>query len=358
MLWMGALIMSTAALNGSAPGSDGRATARPGDTGRPSDTGRPGDAGRRGDTGKTSAAGRAVERRTELAAFLRSRRERISPQDVGLPPGHRRRTSGLRREEVAQLAGVGVTWYTWLEQGRPINASSQVLDAIARTLLLDAVERVHLFRLADVAGNDAIAGCVDCPLPAEVQDVLDAFTAVPASVVNERFDVLAWNAMYATVFPRVANAPVEDRNTLLAALTGPPCCNAISDPGVMCDVMIGHLRANYGKHVGDPAWSHFIRRLEAASPAFAKVWAEHDVAAPSSYVKGFRHPAVGPIRAISSSFAVSAVPGARMVVYTPSDATSRMALERLAAGEGDGAHFPCWPVHDPAEHGLPAVARA
>src|ERR1700761_8910341 len=89
----------------------------------------------------------ASARRTELAAFLRSRRERIQPEDVGLPPGTRRRTSGLRREELAQLAGVGVTWYTWLEQGRKINASVQVLDAIARTLRLDASERAHLFPL-------------------------------------------------------------------------------------------------------------------------------------------------------------------------------------------------------------------
>src|SRR5487761_1525610 len=91
-------------------------------------------------------------RRSELAAFLRSRRERIAPEDVGLPAGHRRRTSGLRREEVAQLAGVGVTWYTWLEQGRPIHASTQVLDSIARTLKLDPDEHSHLFRLADVPG--------------------------------------------------------------------------------------------------------------------------------------------------------------------------------------------------------------
>ena len=96
--------------------------------------------------------GASTARRTELAAFLRSRRERISPEDVGLPVGTRRRTAGLRREEIAQLAGVGVTWYTWLEQGRPINASVQVLDAIARTLRLDATERGHLFRLADVPG--------------------------------------------------------------------------------------------------------------------------------------------------------------------------------------------------------------
>src|SRR5215472_18226759 len=124
-------------------------------------------------------------RRAELAAFLRSRRERIGPEQAGLPPAPRRRTPGLRREEVAQLAGVGVTWYTWLEQGRPINASTQVLDAIARTLRLDPVERTHLFRLADVPAGDQLASCADCPLPAEVQHVLDALAACPASVVNE-----------------------------------------------------------------------------------------------------------------------------------------------------------------------------
>ena len=93
---------------------------------------------------------RRAIRRSELAAFLRSRRERITPEDVGLPGGHRRRTAGLRREEVAQLAGVGVTWYTWLEQGRPIRASVQVLETVARTLRLDPIERQHLFRLAEV----------------------------------------------------------------------------------------------------------------------------------------------------------------------------------------------------------------
>ena len=104
-------------------------------------------------------------RRAELAAFLRSRRERITPEDVGLAPGIRRRTAGLRREEVAMLAGVGVTWYTWLEQGRPINASTQVLDAVARTLKLDQPEREHLYRLADVpeAKSAARRRCQDRP---------------------------------------------------------------------------------------------------------------------------------------------------------------------------------------------------
>src|ERR1700727_3517347 len=100
-------------------------------------------------TAPNGTASLASARRTELAAFLRSRRERISPEDAGLPPGTRRRTAGLRREEVAQLAGVGVTWYTWLEQGRPINASVQVLDAVARVLRLDQAGRVHLYQLAE-----------------------------------------------------------------------------------------------------------------------------------------------------------------------------------------------------------------
>src|SRR6266516_3640532 len=137
------------------------------------------------------------QRRAGLAAFLRSRRERISPEQAGLAPGTRRRTPGLRREEVAQLAGVGVTWYTWLEQGRQINASSQVLGAVARTLRLDPAEREHLFRLADIpdAASAAGAGGAGCEqVPADGQHMLNALVPLPASVLNERFDLLAWNA--------------------------------------------------------------------------------------------------------------------------------------------------------------------
>jgi hypothetical protein len=304
----------------------------------------------------TNGTSRAIERRTELAAFLRTRRERIRPEDVGLPPGSRRRTAGLRREEVAQLAGVGVTWYTWLEQGRPINASSQVLDAIARTLKLDAVERAHLFRLADVPGSDTRGPCSPgCPLPAEVQDVLDAFTAVPAHVVNERFDLLAWNDMYARIYPRVTSAPVSERNTLLATLTGPACCNPVGSADTVCKRMIGQLRAAYGRHVGDPAWTHFIRGLEAASPAFAKAWAGHDVAEPMTKVASFRHPGVGTVRVTTTSFAVSVPPGARMVVYTAADKGSRIALDKLAAGLGTDTHFPCWAAHEPERAALTAA---
>src|SRR3982751_4853363 len=130
-------------------------------------------------------------RRSELAEFLRSRRARLSPIDAGLPPARRRRTPGLRREEVAQIAGVGVTWYTWLEQGRPINASVQILDAIARTLRLDQAERAHLYRLAEVpAVPDPASSDILSP---EIQPILDSMALTPAAVYNGRYDVLAWN---------------------------------------------------------------------------------------------------------------------------------------------------------------------
>jgi transcriptional regulator with XRE-family HTH domain len=295
-------------------------------------------------------------RRTELAAFLRSRRERISPEDVGLPAGTRRRTAGLRREELAQLAGVGVTWYTWLEQGRPINASVQVLDAIAHTLRLDAIERAHLFRLADVPGAAAPADCEECTLPPEVQRILDA-VPYPASVLTERFDLLAWNRIYASLFPRLVGSPPSERNTLLSCLIGPSCCSPVPEKDMYSASLIAQLRNAYGKHVGDPAWTHFIRRLEALSPTFAAMWAAHDVAQPTSHTKRFRHPTLGVLTTKSTSFAVNAVPGARMVIYTPDDAHSEQAIARLAAGEELTARFPCWNSHDPERQLLTLAAN-
>jgi transcriptional regulator with XRE-family HTH domain len=303
----------------------------------------------------TMAATATAARRTELAAFLRARRERVSPEDVGLPPGIRRRTAGLRREELAQLAGVGVTWYTWLEKGRPINASVQVLDAIARTLRLDAVERAHLFRLADLPGAAAAADCADCPLPPEVQQVLDAIK-FPACVLTERFDVIAWNAVYAALFPGICEAPSGERNTLLVNLTAPSCCSPLQDQADHCLALVGQLRAAYGRHVGDPAWTHFIRRLEAVSPAFAQAWASHEVAQPARHTKRFRHPTAGHITATSTSFAVTAVSGARMVVYTPDDKPSAKALARLAEGAELDARFPCWDACHPERARLAPAA--
>ena len=133
-------------------------------------------------------------RREELGDFLRSRRERILPEQVGLPAGGRRRTPGLRREEVAQLAGVGVTWYTWLEQGRDINVSDQVLEAVARTLMFDNHERAHVMTLAGLGEFETARECQG--LPPTMQLLLDQLDPYPATVLNARHDVLAFNRAY------------------------------------------------------------------------------------------------------------------------------------------------------------------
>jgi transcriptional regulator with XRE-family HTH domain len=292
-------------------------------------------------------------RRAELAAFLRSRRERISPECAGLPPGPRRRTAGLRREEVAQLSGVGLTWYTWLEQGRPINASAQVLDAVARTLKLDQPEREHLYRLADVpeAGSAAEA---DGLLPPEIQQILDALATLPASVLNERFDLLAWNAAYAALFPGVVGAAPAERNTLWLTFTHAACCHPYINRASQVAMLVAQLRSAYGRHLGEPAWTGFVQRLQAASPEFGQMWERHEVAAPATYLKIFRHAAHDRLTMTTNSLAVLAAPGTRMVVYTPADGITRAAVASLIAGEGADAKYPCWSAHQhPAE---PAAA--
>ncbi len=286
-------------------------------------------------------------RRAELAAFLRNRRERITPECAGLAPGPRRRTAGLRREEVAQLSGVGLTWYTWLEQGRPINASTQVLDAIARTLKLDEPEREHLYRLADVPDATAPADA-EALLGPEIQHILDALATMPASVVNERFDLLAWNAAYAALFPGMVAAPREDRNTIWLTFTHAPCCHPYINRDSQIAMLVAQLRAAYGRHVGEPAWTGFIQRLHAASPQFAQMWERHDVAAPASYLKIFRHPAHDRLTMTTHSLAILAAPGTRIVVYTPADQATRAALACLIAGEGAEARYPCWAAHERA----------
>src|SRR5215469_4542320 len=208
----------------------------------------------------------AAGRRQELAGFLPSRRERIAPEQVGLPPASRRRTPGLRREEVAILAGVGVTWYTWLEQGRDINASPQVLDAVARTLLLDPHEREHLFRLADVPDGNGQAECRT--LPPTAQLLLDQLEPFPACIRNARFDILAWNQAFDTLLGPLADLPFEERNSLWLLFTSESCRSATLDWEEGTRRMVAEYRAAMAEHLAEPAWKCLVSRLSTASPEF------------------------------------------------------------------------------------------
>jgi transcriptional regulator with XRE-family HTH domain len=266
-------------------------------------------------------------RRHELAAFLRSRRERITPEQVGLKPSRRRRTPGLRREEVAQLAGVGVTWYTWIEQGRNVNASAQVLDAIARTLLFDAQERSHLFTLAGATDSPIEADLTS--LPRNAQLILDGLEPFPAVMANGRYDILAWNRVWGSAFPMLEDLPVEDRNALWLIFTHPHWREVIVDWDEAVERMVAQFRVSMGEHVAEPAWKSLVARLQRASAEFREVWARHDVQETDNRIKNFRHPTAGLLRLEYTSLWLGRRLGTRMTTYTPADAETAAKLDQL-----------------------------
>jgi transcriptional regulator with XRE-family HTH domain len=267
-------------------------------------------------------------RRRELAAFLRNRRERIRPEQVGLPPSRRRRTPGLRREEVAQLAGVGVTWYTWLEQGRDINASHQVLDAIARTLRFDAHEHAHLLTLAGLPNTTIAYQCQQ--LPSTAQLLLDQLEPYPACIVNARFDLLAYNRVYASFCPDVETIPVEDRNCLWLSFTNASWQAMLVDRDEAIGRMVAEFRAAMAEHLHEPAWKGLVARLHRASPEFTAVWERHDVQRTQSEAKRVRHPQLGLMRVEYTNLWLGHPLGNRIVAFTPADAATSKRLEALA----------------------------
>src|SRR5690349_1781601 len=221
----------------------------------------------------------ARRRRTELGEFLKARRAQLQPEDLGLVPGPRRRAPGLRREEVALQAGVGVTWYTWLEQGRPINASAQVLDAVAATLRLDGDAREHLYRLAEATPRRSWTA--DTVIPDAVTQTLHALDPLPAVLINGRFDVIESNRAHSGVFHEWHSLPCLHKNLLWCCVTEPSARCRFVNYDEEVPFMVARLRSAYGQHLGDPDWEDDIRRLSALSPEFAKLWARHEVATPA-----------------------------------------------------------------------------
>lgn len=268
-------------------------------------------------------------RRHELAGFLRSRRERITPEQVGLPRGRRRRTPGLRREEVAQLSAVGVTWYTWLEQARDIQVSPQVLDALARALLLDRSERTHLFSLAGAV--DPAPG-TECPsITPALREMLWHLDPIPACVQNSRYDILAYNRTYGRLLCDLDAVAPENRNCMLLSYTDENWRASVVDLPEMNRVMAAKFRASMAGHLAEPAWNALLKRLEAASPEFREIWARHEVVGPGGRTKLFRNARVGLVRLDHTDLWLGPSTGPRMVTYVPADEESRERLERLHA---------------------------
>ena len=265
-------------------------------------------------------------RRAELGGFLKARRARLRPEDVGLLPGPRRRTPGLRREEVALLAGVGVSWYTWLEQGRPINASWQVLDAVARTLRLDGAERWHLYRLAEALPMRSLAKTSD--VPETVRDVLRSLDPLPAVLINARFDIIETNSAHEEMFWDWHTLPCVHKNLLWCAITEPRAREQLLNYGEEIPYMVARLRAAYAQHIGDPEWEEDIRRLAGLSLEFAELWARHEVAAPALRTLRFDHPGAGLMTFTRTELDVSGTTDLRIAVYCPADEDTRARLPR------------------------------
>lgn len=254
------------------------------------------------------------EARAELAAFLRRRRAQVAPETVALPARAPRRTPGLRREEVAMLSGVGLTWYTWLEQGRDINVSRQVLDAVARTLRLSPSEHEYVLRLA---GYAAARDDGTHRLPDHTQRVLDAFGRAPAYAMSWDWTILAWNSAYARLYPGIQQVAVEDRNLLWLVWTDPSVRTLLPDWETDTRRFVTMFRADIATRLGSPEVADLIQRLREHSRAFAAAWDSHDVDGFTSRNRTFRHPTRGLLELEQHQLVLADSPGLRIVVYTP-----------------------------------------
>ena len=232
----------------------------------------------------------------ELGAFLRSRRERLKPQDVGLPAGPRRRTPGLRREEAAVLAHISTEYYVRLEQGRAPRPSAEVLGGIAGALRLTDAETEHLHLLAGTAPTRVRLHRRD--VRPSILALLDRLPQTAAFVMSAAFEVLAWNDLAAALMEDFASLSEEDRNLARRAFLRPTADGplyGISDAAEFRHHVVMELRATLARYPADPAVTGLVDELRAGSPDFARLWERHDVQAAPTLTKTFRHPAVGEI---------------------------------------------------------------
>ncbi|HVE19724.1 MAG TPA: helix-turn-helix transcriptional regulator [Ilumatobacteraceae bacterium] len=273
-----------------------------------------------------------MTRRDELAAFLRAHRDALAPTDVGLPVGRSRRTKGLRREEIAMLAGVSVTWYTWLEQGRPINASVDVLSALARAMRLDDAARQHLLTLAMRTPLEPIETVEHAP-DALVR-LITSMEPAPAYVLGPRWDFLAWNRPQSLLYPLIDRLAEEDRNLLWVVFAEPNARRLLADWADQARRIIAEFRSSTAALRNDPQYIDLVDRLVAASPEFAEWWPQLDVAQFQTRLRRYLHPRAGNLVFEYQQLTPSEWPGLRVVCQLPvpgDDSAARLAAWRNIA---------------------------
>ncbi|HWG11906.1 MAG TPA: helix-turn-helix transcriptional regulator [Streptosporangiaceae bacterium] len=266
--------------------------------------------------------------RTELGAFLRTRRETADPVSFGLQPGRRRRTPGLRREELAQLSGVSVTWYTWLEQGRDISVSRQVIDSLARALRLPPGDRAHLFTLAGLALPAEHHGPVQ--IDSTLRRLVHELGPRPACVISLWWDLLGWNQAYAALIGGLDHRPPAERNSLWLTFTEDRSRRLFPNWPEEARQLLGQLRAHLARYPGDPRGPELVEALQAASPRFTELWREQDVRRFETSRKRFRHPELGRIDLDYIKLATADDDRQYLLAFLPADAASAAKLPSLA----------------------------
>lgn len=257
-------------------------------------------------------------RRIELTKFLRTRRERLNPADYKLFSSTRRRTPGLRREEVAQLAGVGLSWYTWLEQGRPITVSEQVLESIARVFKLDWAERRHLFLLARAHPPSLLQNSEEVPSIAPgLQDLINSFGVCPVYVLDQCWNIISWNRSACEVFVDFSSLPAHKQNLVWLLFTHPAMAERLVNWEILARRCLAVFRFGTDQYIGEPWYIEFVESLRQASPLFREWWEQYEIATSPPERKELNHPIVGKLVLHPTVLSLPNTPGLRIVVYTP-----------------------------------------
>ena len=270
-----------------------------------------------------------MAQREELSRFLKAARAKLAPSEVGLPPGERRRTRGLRREEVATLAGMSVTWYTWFEQGREVQLSAPMLERLSRTLRLSPNEREFLFALAQHR-PPPLARRADETIHAGTQHLMDALT-IPALVIVEDWTVIGWNRLVARAFRDYSQMPREERNLFRILMLNP---RYRADPDKfqdMCRRLIARFKWDYSRTAQPEVFEGIIADMMEQSEFFQRYWQDSEIMAHFEDTNIADMPGVGEIMFRHTSYAIEEAPGQRLLLFAPLDDVSAARLAKLVA---------------------------
>jgi transcriptional regulator with XRE-family HTH domain len=268
--------------------------------------------------------------RVQLSDFLKSCRARRSPAAAGLTPAQRRRSKGLRREDVAALAGLSATWYTWLEQGRDVHPSEQVLERLSGALGLSAAERDYLFMLAQHR-PPPLALSTGAELRPATRRMLDALN-IPALVHTRRWDVVAWNRVWPRCFPDFADRPAAERNLLKILLTEADFHRDPTEHDQIARRVLAKARLDYSQSADDPAFDTLIEELSALCPDFQRYWRSPEILSCSEGVYKQHYPQLGEIAFEHTSYTIEAAPQLRLLMFSPADEQSARNLASLLGG--------------------------